>query len=99
MAQSEEYFVSLDGRTCLVTGASKGIGRSIAEDLGGSGAEIIVNYRSSEDAAYEVRDGIEERGGEAVVAQADVANLAEVDAPELVPRGLVHRLEIGRAHV
>ena len=72
--------MSLDGRTCLVTGASKGIGRSIAEELGESGAEVVVNYRSSESEAYGVRDAVEERGGEAVVAQADVANLAEVEA-------------------
>jgi len=66
-------------RTCLVTGASKGIGRGIAEELGENGANVIVNYRSSEDAAYEVQEIIEEGPGSAVVAQANVANLDEVE--------------------
>jgi 3-oxoacyl-[acyl-carrier protein] reductase len=68
----------LENRTCLVTGASKGIGRGIAEELGNNGANVVVNYRSSEDAAYEVRDTIEEGHGSAVTAQADVSELDEV---------------------
>ena len=71
--------MSLDNRTCLVTGASRGIGRGIAEELGDNGATVVVNYRSSEDAAYEVRERIEATGGEAVVAQADVSVQDEVD--------------------
>ena len=70
----------LEDRTCLVTGASKGIGRAIAEELGDNGANVVVNYRSSEDAAYEVRDAIEDGSGTAVVAQADVANLDDVQS-------------------
>jgi len=68
----------LEDRTCLVTGASKGIGRGIAEEFGEHGANVVVNYRSSEDAAYEVRDIIDEGPGTAVVAQADVSNYDEV---------------------
>jgi 3-oxoacyl-[acyl-carrier protein] reductase len=70
----------LEDRTCLVTGASKGIGRGIAEELGDHGANVVVNYRSSEDEAYEVRDVIDEGPGNAVVAQADVSNFDEVRA-------------------
>jgi len=70
----------LEDRTCLVTGASKGIGRGIAEELGDHGANVVVNYRSSEDEAYEVRDVIDEGPGNAVVAQADVSNFDEVEA-------------------
>jgi 3-oxoacyl-[acyl-carrier protein] reductase len=72
--------MSLDGRTCLVTGSSKGIGRGIAEELGSQGASVVVNYRSSEAAAHEVKDVIDEGPGEAIVVQADVANLDEVQA-------------------
>ena len=70
----------LEDRTCLVTGASKGIGRGIAEELGDHGANVVVNYRSSENEAYEVRDVIDEGPGNAVVAQADVSNFDEVGA-------------------
>jgi len=70
----------LEDRTCLVTGASRGIGRGIAEELGASGANVVVNYRSSEDEAYQVRDIIEEGPGSAVVAQADVSNYDEAMA-------------------
>jgi 3-oxoacyl-[acyl-carrier protein] reductase len=70
--------MQLEDRTCLVTGASKGIGRGIAEELGAYGANVVVNYRSSEDAAYDVRDEINDGPGTAVVAQADVADLDQV---------------------
>ncbi|SDJ40370.1 3-oxoacyl-[acyl-carrier-protein] reductase [Halovenus aranensis] len=70
----------LDDRTCLVTGASKGIGRGIAEELGTHGANVVVNYRSSEEAAHEVQDAIEEGPGSAVTAQADVSDFEAVQA-------------------
>ena len=70
----------LEDRTCLVTGASRGIGRGIAKELGENGANVVVNYRSSEEEAYEVRDEIDEGTGDAVVAQADVSNYDEVQA-------------------
>jgi len=68
----------LADKTCVVTGASRGIGRAIAENLGAHGAEVVVNYRSSEEAAYEVADAVEDAGGEAVPVQADVSNLEDV---------------------
>ncbi|MXR51207.1 glucose 1-dehydrogenase [Halovenus sp. WSH3] len=70
----------LEDKTCLVTGGSRGIGRGIAEELGEHGANVVINYRSSEDAAYAARDVIEDGPGTAVVAQADVSNLDEVEA-------------------
>ena len=69
----------LSDRTCLVTGASRGIGRGIAEELGRLGAEVVVNYRSSEDEAYDVVDAIEGAGGSAIAVQGDVADLAAVE--------------------
>jgi len=78
LLEDEVTTVLLEDRTCLVTGASKGIGRGIAEEFGQHGADVVVNYRSSEDAAYEVHDVIEEGPGSAMVAQADVSEFDEV---------------------
>lgn len=72
--------MSVEDRTCLVTGASRGIGRGIATELGEQGADVIVNYRSSEAEAHEVKEEIDEGPGEAVLAQADVSDLDEVEA-------------------
>jgi len=70
----------LENQTCLVTGSSRGIGRGIAEELGRSGAEVVLNYRSSDAAARDVVETIEAEGGTAMTAQADVADFDEVQA-------------------
>ena len=62
-------FCSLEGKTALVTGASRGIGRAIAVELSAAGASVVVGYRSGEHEAEEVAGQI---GGRAV--QADVAD-------------------------
>jgi 3-oxoacyl-[acyl-carrier protein] reductase len=69
----------LKDQTCVVTGSSRGIGRGIAEDLAEHGANVVVNYRSSEGEAREVVDTIAEmERGEAVAVQADVAKHDDV---------------------
>ncbi|MGM0387796.1 MAG: beta-ketoacyl-ACP reductase [Natrinema limicola] len=72
----------LADRTCLVTGASRGIGRSIACELGRYGATVVVNYRSSDAAAHEVAETISDTDGdgEGYPVQADVTDRDEVDA-------------------
>src|SRR4051794_29393623 len=67
------------GKVALVTGASRGMGRKIAEQLAEAGAKVVVNYASSPDKAEEVVSGIKQRGGEAVAIQADVSKLAEIE--------------------
>jgi 3-oxoacyl-[acyl-carrier protein] reductase len=64
----------LEDKTCLVTGASRGIGRGIARRLGSEGANVAVNYRSSADAAERVVDEIRDGPGDAVAVQADVTD-------------------------
>ncbi|TIV44333.1 MAG: SDR family NAD(P)-dependent oxidoreductase, partial [Mesorhizobium sp.] len=61
---------SLEGKTALVTGSSRGIGRAIAEGLAANGA-IVVNYIGNEKAAQEAVAAIEKNGGKAVAIQAD----------------------------
>ncbi|WP_424004504.1 beta-ketoacyl-ACP reductase [Haloarcula salina] len=72
--------MNLENQTCVVTGSSRGIGRGIAKDLGANGANVVVNYRSSEAEARAVVEDIRESGGDAIAAQADVAKLDEVRA-------------------
>ena len=71
---------AMEGKTALVTGASKGIGRSIALRLAEGGAKVAVNYNSSAEAASEVANSIIEAGGEAMAIHADISNLDQVTA-------------------
>lgn len=68
----------ITGKTALVTGASKGIGRGVALKLAEMGARVVVNYNTSLDAATEVAHAISENGGEAIAIQADVSDVDQV---------------------
>ena len=72
--------MGLEGRTALVTGSSRGIGRAIALRLSEEGANVIVNFRSREKEAAEVVSRIQEKGGKAIACRADVSRFEEVDA-------------------
>jgi acetoacetyl-CoA reductase len=70
----------LEGRTALVTGASRGLGRAIALALAQDGARVALNYRSGEQQAREVADQITSTGGTAVLLRGDVSNKDEARA-------------------
>jgi 3-oxoacyl-[acyl-carrier protein] reductase len=63
---------ALSGKTALVTGGAHGIGRAIAMALGSHGANVVVNYRNSEQAARDVAERLRASGRRAVAVQADV---------------------------
>ncbi|QTQ09122.1 3-oxoacyl-[acyl-carrier-protein] reductase [Macrococcoides canis] len=67
-------------KTALVTGSSRGIGRSIALALADEGFNIIVNYSGNEQKAQQVVQEIIEKGQKAVAVKADVSNFDEVKA-------------------
>jgi 3-oxoacyl-[acyl-carrier protein] reductase len=68
----------LVGKVAVVTGASKGIGASIAKELAAAGASVVVNYASAKDDAERVVASIKQKGGKAVAVQGDVSKEADV---------------------
>lgn len=70
----------LKGKTIIVTGANRGIGKAIALKLGKIGANVIVNYRSNEKEASEVVAEIKELGGEASMVKGDVSKYEDAES-------------------
>lgn len=67
-----------EGKAALVTGASRGIGRAIALNLGKNGANVVVNYSGSKEKAEAVVEEIKSFGQEAIAVQANVADTDDV---------------------
>jgi 3-oxoacyl-[acyl-carrier protein] reductase len=76
----------LNGKTALVTGASRGIGRAIAIGLAAAGADVAINYSGSEAAAAETVKEVEALGRKAIMIKANVGKAAEFD--EMVAKTL-----------
>lgn len=76
----EDRRLLLEGKVAVVTGASRGIGRAIAEELAAEGAKVMVNYNASGEEAEEVVAAINAGGGEAVAIQADISDSAAAEA-------------------
>jgi 3-oxoacyl-[acyl-carrier protein] reductase len=84
----------LEGKIAVVTGASKGIGASIAKHLAAEGAAVVVNYASSKEGADRVVDEIASAGGKAIAIQANVAKKAEIERLFAETQQIFGRLDI-----
>jgi 3-oxoacyl-[acyl-carrier protein] reductase len=69
---------SLEGKVALVTGASSGIGKAIAIEMGKRGASVVVNYVGKADGANAVVHSIEQEDASAIAVQADVSEADDV---------------------
>src|ERR1700694_3471494 len=69
---------TLSGKAALVTGASRGIGASIARQLAERGADVAINYRSKRPRAEEVAETVRRAGRRAMLVQADLTDAAEI---------------------
>ncbi len=69
----------LEGKTAIVTGASRGIGKAIAQKLASQGAAVVINYNGSEEKAQEAQREIQERGGTASIYRCNVADYAQCE--------------------
>lgn len=70
---------SLEGKVALVTGGSRGIGRSIVLALAQAGAKVVINYQGNEAAARDTLEKVVAGGGEGIIYQADVSVSGEVE--------------------
>ncbi len=84
----------LAGKVAIVTGASKGIGASIAKHLAAEGAAVVVNYASSKKEADRVVSEITRDGGKAIAVQANVAKPAEIERLFAETKGTFGKLDI-----
>ena len=80
MSDPTSASIQTSGKTALVTGASRGIGASVARQLGRLGMDVALNYRSKGPRAQEVADALVAEGREALPIQGDITNEADLAA-------------------
>jgi 3-oxoacyl-[acyl-carrier protein] reductase len=85
---------NLNGKVALITGSARGLGRAIAQRYASLGANVVINYSSSEAPAIEAVKEIERLGGQAIAVKANVSRVADLE--ELFAATLDHfgRLDI-----
>ena len=80
--------MKLENKVAIVTGGSGGIGQGLCDRLAREGAKIVINYRSSEDEAKEVQKKVEQIGSEALIVQADLGKVDQIN--NLVAKAIDH---------
>ncbi|MEH7314945.1 SDR family NAD(P)-dependent oxidoreductase, partial [Priestia megaterium] len=71
-------YTDLKDKVVVVTGGSKGLGRAMAVRFGQEQSKVVVNYRSNEEEALEVKKEIEQAGGQAIIVRGDVTKEEDV---------------------
>lgn len=71
--------MKLEGKVAIITGGSGGIGQALCERLAKEGAKIVINYRSSADEAKETKEKVERIGSEALILQADLSKIEQIN--------------------
>src|SRR5260370_12754372 len=89
-AVKEIVMNKLSGKVAVVTGASKGIGASIAEHLAAQGASVVVNYANSKSGADSVVARITKKVGKPIAVQGDVSHPNDIDRLFSVPLNPTH---------
>ena len=90
---------SLTGRVAIVTGASRGIGKAVAQALAAEGATVIINYNGSAEAAEAVAEDIRSQGGMAEAVKCNVADFTESDLEKsILPNLQKFLMELGKGY-